>query len=300
MDLANDLAAAYAGADMVDDPDGWVDALWQELGVPQDADEQQSEGSGEEFVADGPLIEQVVPDDPLMTIWQATLLQSVDTLQRRMQSFKDADAWPVTQADRKFALSLGCKFPLVGSSKESMAMVLLQDPQSGAVRPAYYPMHNVHGYAPIIFDAISHRVISGIVLLVEEDILSRYKCPIQMHSPMRNTTGFRVVIPDIGIVMSKCRPVERQQAPEYVHRIQSMVFIAASPVVLHQECYVCGQGCEDHALATCPVCMLTAHPDCISEHLCNVKLNVEPELPPGDVFNHDNVCCLCSACFSFA
>ena len=43
MDLANDLAVAYAKADMVDDPDGWVDALRQELGVPQDADEQQSE-----------------------------------------------------------------------------------------------------------------------------------------------------------------------------------------------------------------------------------------------------------------
>ena len=66
--MANDLAAECVEADIDDDPDGWVDALWQELGVPPDADEQQSEGSGEEFVADGPLIEQVVPDDPLMTI----------------------------------------------------------------------------------------------------------------------------------------------------------------------------------------------------------------------------------------
>ena len=238
MDLANDLAAAYAEADMVDDPDGWVDALWQDLGVPQDADEQKSEGSGEEFVADGPLIEQVVPDDQLMTSWQATLLQSVDALQRRMQSFKDADAWPVTQADCKIALSLGCKFPLVGSSKESMGMVLLQDPVSGAVRPAFDRMHNAHGYAPIISDAISHRVVSGLVFFVEETILSGYKYPIQVHSPIRDTTGFRVVIADSGIVMSKCRPVERQLAPEYAHRIQSMMAIAESPLVLHQECYV--------------------------------------------------------------
>ena len=180
MDLANDLAAAYAEADMVDDPDGRIDALWQELGVPQDADEQQSEASGEDFVADGPLIEQVVPDDPLMTIWQAMLRQSVDAFQGRMQSFKDADAWPVTQADRKFALSLGCKFPLVGSSKESMAMVLLQDPQSGAVRPAYYPMHNVHGYAPIIFDAISHRVISGLF------VFRRRRYSLQIQVPNSN------------------------------------------------------------------------------------------------------------------
>ena len=137
----------------------------------------------------------------------------------------------------------------------------------------------------------------ALVFFVREEFLSRYKCPNQIHTPIRDTTGFSVVIADIGIVMSKCLPVERQQAPEYVHRIQSMMSIAGSPVVLHQECYVCGQGCEEHPLATCPVCMVTAHPDCISERLCDVKFDFEPELLPGDVFKHGNVCCLCSACF---
>ena len=59
------------------------------------------------------------------------------------------------------------------------------------------------GRAPIIFDAISHRVVSGIVVfLIEEDTPSKYKCPILIHNPLRDTTGVRAVVADIDIVMS--------------------------------------------------------------------------------------------------
>ena len=177
-----------------------------------------------------------------------------------------------------------------------MGMVLLQDPDSCVVRPAHYPMSS--GHAPIIFDAISHRVVSGLAFLIVEDTPSRYKYPIQIHSPLRDTTGCRVAFADIGLVMSKCRPMERQQAPEYVRRIQSMMSIAGSPVVLHRGWNVCGQGCEEHPNATCSACMLAAHQYCITERVCGVKLNFEVELLLGDIFRQCNVFCLCSACFS--
>lgn len=143
--LAQDLRSALH-ADSIEELE-WLDALASALGVESaesaDKDDEPDDICGAPAPSDtpsaappssGPSVVVVAAD----TKWQDGFLKSVDVLQRRSAAFTEALTWHCTPAARRYAASLGCNHPLIGTCKEKMAMALVVD-NSSIPRVVHYP-----------------------------------------------------------------------------------------------------------------------------------------------------------------
>ena len=134
--------------------------------------------------------------------------------------------------------------------------------------------------------------------------MQRYKSPIALHNVLNNTSGMRVLSPDIGVVMLKCRPTEREPAPAHVHQLQRMWSVVQSvndQSCLQQHCHFCGGADNDSDgmhLHTCALCMLTSHSACAEQRSTSAQFSFSKNgLLPGDIFDERKICAVCLAYF---
>ena len=152
-----------------------------------------------------------------------------------------------------------------------------------------------------MFDAVSHHVVCGYGFFIEEDHLQRYKYPIALHNVLNDTSGMRVLSPDIGVLMLKAPRAEREPAPAHVHQLQRMWAViqsAADQISLQQTCHFCGGAESGTDLRTCALCMLTSHNACAEQRSTSTQFSFSKDtLLPEDLFGDHNVCAICLACF---
>ena len=134
------------------------------------------------------------------------------------------------------------------------------------------------------------------------DNMQRYKYPIALHNPIQDTAGMFVLSPNIGLVMLKGGPADREHAPEHVTHFQRMWAVSqtnASGITLQQTCHFCS-GCTIDAdrLFSCALCMLTTHNACALQRSTSVQFSLsKDELLPKELFGNRHVCAICLACF---
>ena len=142
-------------------------------------------------------------------------------------------------------------------------------------------------------------VVSGMGYRINQDELHRYIYPVHNCCPKRDSTGFRVVHPGIGIIMRKGPKSERSYVPEHVSRLQfiwNISHTAMHDAPLIDICLICDRGSDVSALRTCALCLQTSHDLCIEACGLRAGLASDSEML-GDRFSALNLCSHCVTAF---
>ena len=120
--------------------------------------------------------------------------------------------------------------------------------------------------------------------------------PFKDISTKASLINFKVVSPDIGLVLQKGPRKDRQSRPLFVQRLSRVFMFADAPFALARYCFLCA--CAGGDLFTCTVCLCTFHKGCTSKYTPLESLSGEFSCGLlASCFNTSNMCRFCCTAF---
>ena len=263
------------------DEDDWVKAIGAALGITLDDEDLTTTTEEEERAKAADLISEqsLVVRQDAETVWRHHAQQSIETFRWAHSAFQRAFAITHVQ-NRKSSI-------LNWSNLQSMPMAMLQHPTSHSVE--------VYSWFGEVQWCMSTGVVSTGWAWKMREKSGRFVYPTYMWDKKVDTSGYKVIMPDIGVVLSKSGPIGRDIVPvqcKHISQSWMLASLAASELSsLSEGCFLCDD--PNGIMRTCAMCKCTAHEQCLAS--CSFEIQCVQDgvdvLPT--MFDISNMCILC-------